>query len=101
MYCIYNPDKKNQIQRYAEINQQQVITILENYYKIPVIGHNLFRFDFFFLVKGLRASVWKTRDICIGGGNPTNINFASIGNQVQFINTIKYFEQSLGDLLTV
>ena len=49
-------------------------------------------------MKGLRASVWKTRDITIRGKNPTDINFASIGNQVQFIDTIKYFQQSLGGL---
>ena len=67
-----------------------------NYYKIPVIAHNLFRFDFFFLIKVLRAGVWKTRDITKGGKNPTDINFASIDNQVQFIDTIKYFQQSLG-----
>ena len=47
-------------------------------------------------MKVLRASVWKTRDINIGGQSPTDINFASIGNQVQFIDTIKYFQQSLG-----
>ena len=49
-------------------------------------------------MKGLRAGVWKTRDITIGGKNPTDINFASIDNQVQFIDTIKYFQQSLGGL---
>ena len=43
-------------------------------------------------MKGTRASVWKIRDITIGGKNPTDINFASIGNQVQVINTIKYFQ---------
>ena len=69
-----------------------------NYYRIPVIADNLFRFDFFFLIKGLRAGVWKTRDIVMGGKNPTNINFVSIGDQVQFINTIKYFQQSLAAL---
>ena len=63
--------------------------VRENYYKIPVVAHNLFRFDFFFLMKGMRASVWETRDIVIGGKNPTDINFASVGNQVQFIDTIK------------
>ena len=41
--------------------------VRENYYKIPVVAHNLFRFDFFFTVKELRAGVWKTRDIAIGG----------------------------------
>ena len=72
--------------------------VRENKTKMSVVAHNLFRFDFFFLLKGLRAGVWKTRDISIGGKNPTNINFANIGNQVIFIDTIKYFQQSLGKL---
>ena len=70
----------------------------ENYFKIPVVAHNLFRFDFFFLLKGLRSGVWRTRDITIGGKNHTNISFASIGNQIQFLDTIKYFHQSLSGL---
>lgn len=32
------------------------------------------------------------------GKNPTDINFANISNQVQFIDTIKYFQQSLAAL---
>ena len=72
--------------------------VRENYYKIPVIAHNLIRFDFFFFIKGLRASVWRSKDIIIGGKNPTDINFAFIGSQVQFIDIIKYFKQSLGNL---
>ena len=50
------------------------------------------------MIKGLRAGVWKTRDVVIRGKNPTDINFAHIGNQVQFIDTIKYFQQSLAAL---
>ena len=42
--------------------------------------------------------MWRTRDIVIGNKNPTDINFASIGNQVQFLDTIKYFQQSLDAL---
>ena len=34
----------------------------------------------------------------MGGENPTTINFANIGNQFFFINTIKYFQQSLAFL---
>ena len=52
--------------------------VRENKSKITVIAHNLFTFDFFFLLKG--------------------IIFGSIGNQVMFIDTIKYFQQSLGAL---
>ena len=37
-------------------------------YKQPVsvFAHNLFRFDFFFVSKGLRLSVWRTKDLNIG-----------------------------------
>ena len=66
--------------------------------EISVVAQNLFRFDFFFLLKGLTAGVWRTRDISVGGKNLANINFANIWNQVVFIDTIKYFQQSLGTL---
>ena len=58
----------------------------------------MFRLNFFLLAKALRAGVWKTKDIVIGGKNPTDINFASIAQQIQFLDTIKYFQQSLGSL---
>ena len=69
--------------------------VRENKCKVTVVAHNLFRFDFFFLWKGLRAGVWRRIDISIGGKNPTDVIFASIGNQVMFLDTIKYFQQSL------
>ena len=37
--------------------------VRENQYKIDIITHNLFRLHFFFLSKGLRAVVWRTRAI--------------------------------------
>ena len=42
--------------------------------------------------------MWETTDIKIGAKNASNINFAVIGNQVRFIDTIKYFQQSLANL---
>ena len=45
----------------------------------------------FFLIKGIRLSVWGTKDLNIGGTGLTNIKFASIGTQVKLIDTIKYF----------
>ena len=42
--------------------------------------------------------MWETTHIKIGAKNASNINFALIGNQVWFINTIKYFQQGLGNL---
>ena len=72
--------------------------VRENYYTIPAIAHNQFRFDFFLFLKGLRPSVWETTDINIGEKNPTNINFAIIQSQVRFIDTVKYYQQSLASL---
>ena len=72
--------------------------VRENCYTIPVFVHNQFRFDFFLFLKGLRSSVWETTGIVIGGKNPTDVTFAIIRNQVCFIDTVKYFQQSLESL---
>ena len=72
--------------------------VRENQYKMAVFAYNLFRFDVFFLLKGLRAGVRRTRDISIDGKNPTDISFANIGNQITFLDTITYFQQRLGPL---
>ena len=72
--------------------------VRENYYTIPVIAHNQFRFDFFFFLKGIRPTVWETTRIKIGAKSASNINFALIGNQFRFIDTIRYFQQNLGNL---
>ena len=69
--------------------------VRENYYTIPIIAHNQFRFDFFFFMQGFRPTVWETTDIKIGA---KNVNFATMGNQVRFIDTIKYFQRSLANL---
>ena len=47
----------------------------------------------------MRASSWRTRDISLGGKNFTDINFANTGNQVAFIDAIKYFQQVLAILV--
>ena len=74
------------------------LQIRENYYTIPAFGHSQFRFDFFLFLKGLKAGVWETTEIFIGGKNPTDINFAIVQNQVRFIGTVKYYQQSLVSL---
>ena len=53
---------------------------------------------FFLFLKGIRPSAWETTDISTGGKNATDVNFAIFENQVRFINTVKYFQQSLGSL---
>ena len=48
----------------------------------------------------MRLGTWRTRNISIGGTNIVEINFANIGNQVKFIVTLKYYQQSLSALAT-
>ena len=95
-HCIHHSHVTGEIKGYAHSFCNE--NARENYFKMPLVTHNLFRFDFVFLLKGLRSGVWRTRDITIGGKNPTSINFARIGNQIQFIDAIKYFQQSLSGL---
>ena len=60
--------------------------IRENQTLIPVFAHNLFSFDFIFVVKGIRLSVRRTKQFNIGETNLTNVQYANIGNQVKFID---------------
>ena len=74
-------------------NQQ----VRENNDVIPCIAHNFFKFDMIFLLKSVRLSVWRTKDIHIGGKNLTNLNYASI-DKFKFIVMMKYYQSSLGKL---
>ena len=65
------------------------------------IAYYFFKFDMFFLLKGVKIPVWNTRDINIGGNGLTAINFAKFGTQVKFIDTIKYYLKSLGKLASI
>ena len=71
--------------------------VRENRDIVSCIAHNFFKFDFYFLLKNIKLSVWRTKDINIGGKNLTDINFASIDN-FKFIDTMKYYQTSLAQL---
>ena len=75
--------------------------VRENKNNIIVIAHNLFGFDFFFFLKGVRLSVWKTKNLSIGGSNLTQINYANISERVKFTDTMKYYQQSLAKLVEI
>ena len=76
------------------------LKVRENKNQISVIAHNLFGFDFFFFLKGLKLGSWRTRNISIGGTNLVNINLANIANQVKFTDTLKNYQQSLSGQVT-
>ena len=73
------------------------MTVKENQNQFFCIT-NFFGFDMFFLLKGIRLSVWGIKYLNICGSGLTNINFASLGSQVKFINTMKYYVSSLESL---
>ena len=58
------------------------------------VAHTFFGFDVYFLLKGIRVSVWDTKDINIGGSGLTTVNFGSIG-EVKLIDRMKCFLTSL------
>ena len=65
--------------------------VRENKDVIPCTVHNFFNFDMIFLLKTVRHSVWRTKDIHIGGKNLTDLNYASI-DKFKFITTMKYYQ---------
>ena len=72
--------------------------VKENKNAISIIAHNLFGFHFFFFLKGLRFGAWKTTNLLVRGANLLQINFANIRDQLKFIDTMKYYQQSLAKL---
>ena len=63
-----------------------------------MMEHNLFGFDLYYIIKGYVASTWCSKEIKSGSSNLTCINFSSITGEVKFIDTLKYYQKSLGEL---
>ena len=70
----------------------------ENETDFVIFVHNFFGFDMYFLWKGFQATAWGPKDINLGGRNLTSTNFANIGSETKFINTLKYYQKSLRQL---
>ena len=62
------------------------------------IAHSFFRFDKYFFIRGYRATAWNSKDLNIGGSGLTRIDFANINNTYKFIDTLKYYQQTLSQL---
>ena len=52
----------------------------------------------FFFIKGYRATAWGTKDLKFGLTNLTHINYGNIAGEFKFVNTLKYYQKSLGEL---
>ena len=53
---------------------------------------------FYFVVTGIRPCIWQAKPLNIGVFNLANVHYANIGVQIKFIDTIKYYQQSLVSL---
>ena len=68
----------------------------ENQSSFSCWAYTFFKFDMFFLLKGIRFSVWNTKDLNIGENGL--INFASLRSRVKFVDSVKCFLTRLGKL---
>ena len=66
--------------------------------EIPCIAHNLFGVDFFYFMKGFSKTSWCSSELSAGGTNLTHLNFANIRGEIKFIDSLKYYQQSLAEL---
>ena len=52
----------------------------------------------YFFIRGYRATAWNSKNLNIGGTGLTRINFTNVNNTHKFIDTLKYYQQSLSQL---
>ena len=72
--------------------------VRENKREFSFIEHNFYGFDMYFFIRGYRATAWNSKELNIGGMGLTTISFANINNTHKYIDTLKYYQQSLFQL---
>ena len=63
-----------------------------------MIARNLSGFDMFFFIKSYCGSAWGTKYLNFGGTNLTHINYENIVGEIKSVDTLKYYQKSLGEL---
>ena len=66
--------------------------------EIPFIAHNFFGFDLFYYLKAYIASAWCSKAVNIGGTNLIHANFGNITGEIKLIDSLKFYQKSLGEL---
>ena len=66
--------------------------------EIPFVAHNFFGFDLFYYMKAYIALAWCSKQLNIGGTNLTHANYGNISNEIKLINSLKFYQQGLGEL---
>ena len=67
--------------------------------EIPFIAHNFFGFDIFYFLKAYVAPAWCSKEINIGGNSLTQANFGNINGEIKLIDSLKFYQRSLVELL--
>ena len=66
--------------------------------EIPFVAHNFFGFDLFYYMKAYNASAWCSKELHIGGTNLTQANYGNISGEIRLIDSLKFYQRSLGEL---
>ena len=64
----------------------------------PVIALKLFGFHLYYFIKGYIASAWCSKELNFGRTNLRQINFSNITGEIKFIDSLKYYQNSLAEL---
>ena len=62
------------------------------------VFHNGFRFDMTFLTKVIWLSLWKMQEVSLLGSSLTEFKSYTLGRHRKFIDSVKYYQQSLAKL---
>lgn len=62
------------------------------------VFHNGFRFDMTFLTKVIWLSLWKMQEVSLLGSSLTELKSYTLGRHRKFIDSVKYYQQSLAKL---
>ena len=66
--------------------------------EIPFIAHKFFGFDLFYFLRDYIASAWCSKELNIGGNSLTQVNYGNIGGKIKLIDSLKFYQRSLGEL---
>ena len=66
--------------------------------EIPFIAHKFFVFELFYFLRAYIASAWCSKELNIGGNSLTQANYGNIGGKIKLIDSLKFYQRSLGEL---
>ena len=66
--------------------------------KISFIAHIFIGFDLFYFIKAYIACAWRSKELNIGGNNLTHANYGNISSEIKLIDSLKFYQRSLGEL---